>query len=131
MQQLNQHSTSLLSVPYDVTQHYLLRFLSRPDLVVLSLTCTRMQQIFTKWLCCVESKKISKAEFQSKLMDDIFREGSFGQLVWFQENLKYLSKTTMDQTKQTYIAAKGFFISCILPVLLIFSLSRVLFILLI
>ncbi len=37
MQQLNPLSASLLSVPSDVTQHHIMRFLSRADLVMLSV----------------------------------------------------------------------------------------------
>ncbi len=66
-----------------------------------------MQKIFLKWLCRLDEKKISKTKFQSELFDEIFRGGSYCQLVWFQKTLKYLSMTEMHQPSQIRIAALG------------------------
>ncbi len=107
MQKFNSHGISLLSIPSDVTQHHIMRFLSRSDLVTLSMTCTTMQKTFQKWNIGLGETKTSKAEFQSNLLDDIFRVGCFSQLVWFQENLKYLSAKDLNQKKKILVAAEG------------------------
>ncbi len=105
MQQSDQKSASLFSVPSDVIQHHLMRYLSRADLVVLSMTCETLRKIFAKWLIC--NKEISQAPFQSQVLDDIFLEGNFSQLVWFQKTLKYSSLNNMNLRQQMLIAAKG------------------------
>ncbi len=106
MQSLNSWSNaSLVSIPADVTQHYVMRFLPCQDLVVLSMTCETLRKIFAKWLIC--NKEISQAPFQSQVLDDIFLEGNFSQLVWFQKTLKYSSLNNMNLRQQMLIAAKG------------------------
>ncbi len=114
MQKFNSHGISLLSIPSDVTQHHIMRFLSRSDLVTLSMSCSAMQKTFQKWMLGLGEMKTSKAKFQSNLLDDIFRVGCFSQLVWFQEKLKYLSAKDLNQKKQILVAAEGdqLFLSC-------------------
>ncbi len=102
---------SLLSLPSDVTQQHIMSFLSRADLVVLSMTCTAMQKIFSKWMISLgQGKEILKALFRSELIDDLFRVGSFTQLVWFQKTLKYISKTKLNKSKQILVAIRGEYI---------------------
>ncbi len=107
MQQLKTTSASLLSVPSDVIQHHLICYLSRADLVVISTTCTIIRKIFLKWKLCLGEKKGSQAQFQSDLLNDIFRVGRIGQLVWFQKNLKYLSMTELNHKEQILVAFRG------------------------
>ncbi len=107
MQQFKPPSASLLSIPSDVTLHHLMRFLSRADLLVLSLTCTAMRKIYLKWILSLEDETREKERFQSDTLDDIFRYGSIDQLVWFQQTLKYLSLVKLNEKKQILVAVKG------------------------
>ncbi len=120
MQQFDLYIVSLLTIPFDVMQHHLLRFLSRADLVTLSMTCTAMQKLFVRWMLCSDKTKASKAQLQADVFDDIFLRGSFGQLIWFQNTLKYLSLTEMDQKKQVPKAARGLIFHILIFYFLIF-----------
>ncbi len=97
MQQYNT-SASLALVPYEVLHYHIIRFLSLADLLITSMTCKALRKLIIKSL---DKQKVSK--FQQGLLD----EGSFEQLVWFQENLKYLSKTELNQKKQILVAFEG------------------------
>ncbi len=107
--QPNTWTASLLSLPSDVTQQHIMRFLSRADLVVLSMTCTAMRKTFSKWMISFGREAIFKAVFRSELMDDLFRVGSFPQLVWFQKTLKCASKIELNQSEQILVAIRGDF----------------------
>ncbi len=100
------YGASLVSIPSDVIHQHIIPFLSRADLIILSVTCTKMQKLFSKWMLCFGEKLLSKAQFQRHLLNEMFRRGSFAQLVWFQETLKYFS---MPETNQnlTIIYALG------------------------
>ncbi len=107
MQKFNPRDISLLSVPSDVVKHHIMRFLSLADLLTLSMSCTTMQKIFQKWMLGRGETKASKAKFQSKLLNDIFRVGCYSQLVWFQENLEYLSMNKLNRKHHILVAAEG------------------------
>ncbi len=106
-QEVISKSTYLFSVPSDVIQNRLMHFLARSDLVILSMTCKAMQKIFIKWKLDTSQKKMTKGQFQGKLIEDLFRGGSFSQVLWFQKTLKYLLLTELDREKQILLAATG------------------------
>ncbi len=100
-------TAALVSIPSDVTQQHIMRLLSRADLVVLGMTCSAMQKIFSRWMLCLDKKERSKARFQSELLDELFRVGCFSQLVWFQKTLKYLCRDKLNEKKKILLASKG------------------------
>ncbi len=104
MQHFNSQIPSILSIPSDVIQHHLIRWLSRADLVILAMTCKSMQKIYVKWLLRLSQQK---SQLQSDVLDDIFRWGSYSQLIWYQENLKYLLMKGLNDKKKILIAANG------------------------
>ncbi len=61
-----------------------------------------MRKIFKTFLV-----HLNQPHFQSELLDQIFLEGCFDRLVWFQENLKYLSMAELNAKKKIFLAAKG------------------------
>ncbi len=65
-----------------------------------------MRKIFKTWvLACLGNQKTSK--FQRELLEEILREGSFGQLVWFKEKLKYLSGNELNEKAKILVAFEG------------------------
>ncbi len=70
------------------------------------MTCTSMQKIFLNWMLSLR-KEVAKVQFQAALLRDIFRVGCFSQLVWFQETLKYISKTKLNKNEQILVAIEG------------------------
>ncbi len=98
---------TLVSLPSDVVHHHILPYLSRADLIILSMTCIKMQKLYSKRMLCSDEKSLSKTKCQSRLLDEIFRRGSFAQLFWFQETLKYLSMSMLNQNQTILLALRG------------------------
>ncbi len=71
------------------------------------MTCTFMRKLVMTWLKCAGKKETPKTRFQSAVLDDIFRGGNFKQLIWFQENLKYLSAAELNEKKKLLVAFEG------------------------
>ncbi len=71
------------------------------DQVASSMTCVAFRKIFLRFSSPLFTSK--KSRFQSDLFDDLFRAGTWMQLQWFQDILKYPCSDDFSRDKQEKI----------------------------
>ncbi len=107
---------SLLSVPSDVITQHVYPSLSCADLATSSMTCATLRKVYLKFSArhvATTSTQLEPYEghdFQRKLLESLFQVGSFSQLLWFQNILKYPGIHDLSwlvKPKYVSLAAKG------------------------
>ncbi len=98
-------NATLLKVPVDVVTHHIFPHLQRPSLVMCSMTCVYLSKISQEYRSIFGE---SKTEFQAALYGDLFRSGTFRQLMWFQSSCNY-PRHNISWNKDEFLesAAKG------------------------
>ncbi len=103
----NNRGSTLFSLPFDVIAHHVFVNLKRADQVASSMACVAFRKIFLRVFSLLFTSK--KSRFQANLFDDLFRAGTWMQLRWFQDILKYPNSGDFSWDKQEKIryAAEG------------------------